>query len=135
MGFAMSNLLIVDDFAPIRTSLRQYFEARGLGKCFEASNGVEALRLAKHVKPDVVILDFAMPVMDGATAARVFHEKMPEVPLLMFTAHGATAQRVLPDVPLIGVFSKDNITSLVEAVVRCLRATEIRQLTERPTPS
>jgi len=75
----MSNLLIVDDFAPIRTSLRLYFEARGLGKCFEASNGVEALRLAKHVKPDVVILDYAMPVMDGATAARVFHEKMPEL--------------------------------------------------------
>jgi len=122
----MPNLLIVDDFAPIRTSLRQYFEARGLGKCFEASNGVEALRLAKHVKPDVVILDYAMPVMDGATAAKVFHEKMPDVPVLMFTAHGTTAQRMSPDIPLYGIFSKDNITSLVEAVVKCLSATAIR---------
>jgi DNA-binding NarL/FixJ family response regulator len=107
-------------------SLRQYFEARGLGKCFEASNGVEALRLAKHVKPDVVILDYAMPVMDGATAARVFHEKMPDVPVLMFTAHAITAQRMLSDVHLFGIFSKDNITSLVEAVVKCLRATAIQ---------
>ena len=130
----MSNLLIVDDFAPIRSSLRQYFEAKGLGKCFEAENGVEALRLAKHVKPDVVILDYAMPVMDGATTARVFYEKMPEVPLLMFTAHSTAAKRMLDDVPLAGIFSKDNITALVEAVVRCLRAAEIQQLTRRPIP-
>jgi DNA-binding NarL/FixJ family response regulator len=126
MGLGMPNLLIVDDFAPVRTSLRQYFEARGLGKCFEASNGVEALRLAQHVKPDVVILDYAMPVMDGATAAKVFHEKMPDVPVLMFTGHGATAQRMLPDMHLFGIFSKDNLTSLVEAVVKCLRATAIQ---------
>ena len=122
----MPNLLIVDDFAPVRTSLRQYFEARGIGKCFEASNGVEALRLAKHIKPDVVILDYAMPVMDGVTAAKIFHEKMPDVPVLMFTAHGATAQLMLPDMHLFGIFSKDNITSLVEAVVKCLRATAIQ---------
>jgi chemotaxis response regulator CheB len=126
MGQPIPNLLIVDDFGPIRTSLRQYFEARGMGKCFEASNGVEALRLAKHVKPDVVILDYAMPVMDGATAAKVFHEKMPEVPVLMFTGHGATAQRMLPDMHLFGIFSKDNMTSLVETVVKCLGATQIR---------
>jgi CheY-like chemotaxis protein len=122
----MPNLLIVDDFAPIRTALRQYFEARGLGKCFEASDGVEALRLAKHVKPDVVILDYAMPVMDGATAARIFHEKMPDVPVVMFTAHVAATQRMSHDIPLYGIFSKDDMTSLVEAVVKCLSATAIR---------
>lgn len=118
----MPNLLIVDDFAPIRTSLRLYLESKGLGTCFEASNGVEALRLAKHIKPDVVILDYAMPVMDGATAAKVFHEKMPDVPVLMFTAHGTTAQHMLSGVPVFGFFSKDNITSLVEAVAKCCSA-------------
>jgi CheY-like chemotaxis protein len=122
----MPNILIVDDFAPLRTSLRQYFEARGLGKCFEASNGVEALRLAKHVKPDVVILDYAMPVMDGATAAKIFHEKMPDVPVLMLMAHGMATQPLPRDIPLYGIFSKDDITSLVEAVVKCLSATAIR---------
>ena len=122
----MPNLLIVDDFAPMRTSLRRYLEAKGLGKCFEASNGVEALRMARHAKPDVVILDYAMPVMDGATAAKVFHEKMPDVPVLMLTAHGTTAQSTLLDIPLFGIFSKDNITSLVEAVVECLRASAMQ---------
>jgi DNA-binding NarL/FixJ family response regulator len=136
MGLVMPNILIVDDFAPIRTSLRQYFEARGLGTCFEASDGVEALRLAKHVKPNVVILDYAMPIMDGATAAKVFHEKMPDVPILMFTAHGTIAQRMLSNVHLFGIFSKDNITSLIEAVVKCLRATAIHRSfeTEAETP-
>ena len=122
----MPNLLLVDDFAPARTSLRLYLEAKGLGKCYEASNGVEAIRLAKHVKPAVVILDYSMPVMDGATAAKVFHEKMPDVPVLMFTAYGTTARRMLTDVPLFGVFSKDNITSLVAAVMECLRVAAMR---------
>jgi CheY-like chemotaxis protein len=122
----MPNLLIVDDFAPARTSLRLYLEARGLGKCFEASNGVEALRLAKYAKPDVVILDYAMPVMDGATAAKLFHEKMPDVPVLIFTAYGTTARRMLTDIPLFGVFSKDNITALVGAAMECLRLAATR---------
>jgi two-component system, repressor protein LuxO len=122
----MPNLLIVDDFAPARTSLKLYLEAKGLGKCFEASNGAEAIRLAKHVKPDVVILDYAMPVMDGATAAKIFHEKMPDVPVLMLTAHGTIAQRISPNIPLFGIISKDNITSLVEAIEKCLRATAMQ---------
>src|SRR5258707_15443580 len=102
MGLGLPNLLIVDDFAPVRTSLRQYFEAKGIAKCFEASNGVEALRLAKHIKPNLVILDYSMPVMDGATTARIFHEKMPDVPVLMFTAHCATAGHLLSNAPVFG---------------------------------
>jgi DNA-binding NarL/FixJ family response regulator len=57
----MAKLLIADDFGPLRTSLKKYFEARGLGTCLEASNGREALRLAEQLRPDVVIMDYSTP--------------------------------------------------------------------------
>jgi CheY-like chemotaxis protein len=117
----MPKLLIADDFAPMRTSLKLYFEAKGLGPCLEASNGQEALNLAKQTRPDVVILDYSMPVMNGAEAAKAFHEEMPEVPVLLLTAHGMAAERALGGIPHGGIVPKENISSLVKMISECLR--------------
>jgi CheY-like chemotaxis protein len=112
----MARLLIADDFVPLRTSLRKYFEAKGLGTCLEAENGREALLLAERLRPDLVILDYSMPVMNGLDTAKAFHESMPDIPVFLMTAHGATVRRFLGDLPVSGIFMKDNITSLLNAV-------------------
>ena len=118
----MAKLLIADDFGPLRTSLRKYFEARGLGTCLEAENGREALLLAEQLRPDIVILDYSMPVMNGLDAARAVHEAMPGIPIFLITAHGATVRRFLGDLPISGVFMKDNLGPLLNAVREQLEA-------------
>jgi CheY-like chemotaxis protein len=120
----MPRLLIADDFGPMRNSLRLYLEAKGFGSCVEAANGQEALRLAKQTKPDVVILDYSMPIMNGAEAAKAFQREMPEVPVLLLTAYGESAQRALDPNLHVAVYPKENITSLVRAISDYLRNKE-----------
>jgi CheY-like chemotaxis protein len=115
------GLIVADDFEPVRHSLKMYLEARGWGPCREAANGAEALALARDSRPDAVILDYSMPVMNGAETAKAFRDEMPDVPVFMFTGHANTAQRHLPGISAIGVFSKDKIRPLVDALSECLQ--------------
>jgi DNA-binding NarL/FixJ family response regulator len=55
--------------------------------CVEAGNGLEAVQKAAELKPDVIILDLAMPVMDGLQAAREILSASSDVPILMYTNH------------------------------------------------
>ena len=112
----MAKLLIADDFGPLRSSLKKYFEAKGLGTCLEAENGREALRLAEQLRPDAVILDYSMPVMNGLDAARAVRQALPNVPIFLITAHGSTVRRFLGDLPISGVYMKDNLVPLLNAV-------------------
>jgi CheY-like chemotaxis protein len=118
----MPKLLIADDFGPLRMSLKKYFEAKSLATCLEAENGREAVRLAEQLRPDVVILDYAMPVMNGLDAARAVHKVLPGVPIFLVTAHGATVRRFLGDLPISGVYLKDDLVPLLNAVHRHLEA-------------
>jgi chemotaxis response regulator CheB len=118
----MPKLLIADDFGPLRTSLKKYFEAKSLATCLEAENGREAVRLAEQLRPDVVILDYAMPLMNGLDAARAVHKALPGVPIFLVTAHGATVRRFLGDLPISGVYLKDDLVPLLNAVHRQLGA-------------
>src|ERR1700755_2680555 len=112
----MAKLLIADDFGPLRSSLKKYFETKVLGPCLEAENGREALRLAEQLRPDVVIMDYSMPVMNGLDAARAVHEALPPVPIFLVTDHGTTVRRFLGDLPISGVFLKDDLGPLLNAV-------------------
>lgn len=116
----MPGLIVADDFEPVRHSLRMYLEAKGWGPCHEAANGAEALTLARRSKPDAVILDYSMPVMNGAETAKAFRDEMPDVPVFLFTAYVNSAKRSLSGIPAVGVFSKDTITPLLDALSDCL---------------
>ena len=64
-----TRILIADDDAPIRLLLRRLLEKqRDWQVCCEASNGVEAIEGVEQFKPDVVVMDLAMPVMNGLQA-------------------------------------------------------------------
>ena len=85
-----SSILIVDDNALIRKEVRLGFERRnGFLTCGEAVDGRDAIDKARQLKPDLIILDFSMPVMNGLQAAAVLSREMPDVPLILFTMHSA----------------------------------------------
>ena len=83
------KVLIADDHAVVRTGLATILnteadiEVVGLAK-----NGIEAVETALAEKPDVVIMDIRMPVMDGAEATRELREKLPATKVLILTSFG-----------------------------------------------
>ena len=81
-------ILLVDDSAIVRTGLRRAFEFLGWEVCGEATNGREGIQKAEELKPHLIVLDLAMPEMNGITAARILNRTMPHVPLILFTTYG-----------------------------------------------
>jgi signal transduction histidine kinase len=83
------KVLLVDDHAPIRTSLRQLLEMRpGYEVVGEGANGRDAVDEVARTRPDVVLMDMNMPVMNGVEATRAIKERHPEVKVLALTAFG-----------------------------------------------
>lgn len=81
-----SRILIADDHNLLRHVLKAMLEEHSDWQvCAEAKNGLQAVQKTAELKPDVIILDFAMPVMDGLRAAREIHSVSPAVPILMYT--------------------------------------------------
>jgi DNA-binding NarL/FixJ family response regulator len=81
-------ILLADDSAAIRRGLRREFERAGWVVCGEAANGREAIEKAEQLHPQVILLDLAMPEINGLTAARRLKRMLPEVHLILFTGHG-----------------------------------------------
>jgi len=82
------RLLIADDNATARQLLRALLETReGWQVCGEATTGVEVVTQSAELKPDIVILDLAMPLMDGIHAAQEISTASPTIPILLYTMH------------------------------------------------
>jgi CheY-like chemotaxis protein len=82
------TVLIADDSATIRKLLCQHFEKeQDYDLCAEAKNGEEAIALALHHEPDLIVLDWSMPGMNGLDAARELKQLLPKVPIILFTNH------------------------------------------------
>lgn len=89
----MAKVLVVDDDPYIRELVRFYLRGEGFD-VVEANNGIEALELLNKTLADLVVLDIMMPEMDGWELCRRLAAEFPDVPLLMLTAKGETAQKV-----------------------------------------
>ncbi len=87
-GSYVHKFLIVDDSFVIRRSLRHWIEGNAEWQvCGEAENGQIALDKLDELRPDIVILDFQMPVMNGLEAARRIMTRSPHTAIVMFTLH------------------------------------------------
>jgi DNA-binding NarL/FixJ family response regulator len=88
--------MIVDDHSVVRQGLRMFLrwdpELEVVG---EAQDGAEALRLARQLQPDVVLMDLVMPVMDGITATAAIRQELPDTEVLALTS-------VLEDASVVG---------------------------------
>ena len=81
------RILIADDHALVRVALRHVLENAGPWEIIEAVNGEEALEMARASHPDLVVLDLAMPVMDGFTAITQIMKVSPGTSILVHTLY------------------------------------------------
>lgn len=112
------RLLIADDHQRVRHLLRKLIEAeRSWTVCAEANDGREAVEKALEEKPDLVVLDLAMPRMDGLTAAREIARSFPGIPILIHTVHASKQlSEVAKETGIRQVISKGSGAELLEAI-------------------
>jgi DNA-binding NarL/FixJ family response regulator len=112
------RILVADDNPAVRHYLRAILEQRSDWQvCDEARTGREALQRVREMLPDVILLDFQMPDLNGLDVATQISRSFPEIPILMVTVHfskqlAEAARRV----GIRGACAKSDVGSIVEAV-------------------
>jgi DNA-binding NarL/FixJ family response regulator len=82
------KVLLVDDNAIIREAVRPLFDSHPrFVVCGEAEHGREAVEKASSLRPDLIVLDLVMPVMNGLEAAQLLTKTLPQVWLILLTSH------------------------------------------------
>jgi two-component system chemotaxis response regulator CheY len=117
------RILVVDDNPTVRRYLRNALEQHnGWRVCDEARNGQEAVDRFQQIRPDLIVLDFQMPYMNGLDAARIITQRSPEMPILMVTLY--LSKQFSDEARRIGVrgaCAKTDLSSLVDGVGALLR--------------
>src|SRR4051795_6507013 len=125
---AAAAVLVVDDDPPIRRMLERTLAAEGYDvRC--AADGGTALAAVERSVPDLVVLDVAMPGVDGLAVTRRLRAKGLAVPILLLTARDAVADRVAgldagADDYLVKPFATDELLARVRALLRRGKAPE-----------
>jgi DNA-binding NarL/FixJ family response regulator len=84
----MMRVLLADDHTLFREGVRSLFATEGdIEVVGEAANGAEAVRMAAELRPDVVVMDLMMPVMNGIEATRRIHAAQPEIKVLVLSMY------------------------------------------------
>ena len=117
-----TRILFADDHQIVREGLSRLIGREdGLMIVAEAENGLEAVRLAQELHPDLAILDLRMPVMDGAAAAKEILGADPSAKILLLTSFATAAEvKVALDAGVLGAVVKDSSS---ETLMEAIRAT------------
>jgi CheY-like chemotaxis protein len=89
MGKTVKKVLLVEDYTDVRKMMSIFLRHSGY-EVLEAADGYEALELAVNQKPDLVLMDIGLPVLDGIQATRAIreHEELRNIPIVAVTAYG-----------------------------------------------
>jgi len=117
----MARLLVVEDDVTVRETLVLNLKAEG-HEVFEAENGEQALRLGRDLKPDLIVLDVMLPVLDGLSVCRILRRES-DVPIILLTARGTEADRIVgletgADDYIVKPFSLGEFLARVRAALR-----------------
>ncbi len=125
------RVLIVDDHSVVRQGLRMFLgldpELEVIG---EAADGAEALQKARELKPDVVLMDLLMPVMDGITATAAIRKELPDTEVVALTS-------VLEDASVVGAVKAGAIGYMLkdtqaDELCRAIKAAALGQVQLSP---
>ena len=130
-----TSILLVDDHAVVRMGLTAIINLQAdLKVCGEAENGEAAVRLAAELKPDVIVMDFSLPGMDGAEATAAVLKASPSSKVLILTSFGTSADlaRAMAAGAIGAVtknLSNDELSSAIRDTARGIQhfSPEIRQ--------
>src|SRR3984957_13928955 len=93
----MSKRILVADYsATVRPAVLSNFTQQDLDVCGEAIDGEDVVEKARNLKPDLILLDVAMPRTNGIVVASVLKEMMPEVRIVLFTMYSDAIARAFP---------------------------------------
>ena len=114
----MTRILIVDDNPAVRRYLRAILEQQESWKvCGEARSGAEALHEVLEAPPDLIVLDYQLPDLNGVDVAHQIAEMFPKIPILMVTLHlSAQLSEAAREAGVRGACAKQDIGSVIEAV-------------------
>jgi DNA-binding NarL/FixJ family response regulator len=116
------RILIADDHETVRKGVCAILMAHeNIKICGEAANGEEAVQMAFELKPDLIVLDLSMPVLDGFSAAKQIRKALPSVPILILSMQNG--QRVAREAQLAGAqgfISKSEAGQVLLEAIRAL---------------
>src|SRR5712671_2722025 len=115
-----SRILVIDDGDMVRNIIGIFLENAGFEVCGEAADGVEAIEQAKMLKPDLIVLDLVMPRMNGAEAASILSQTMPEVPIVLLTLYQDILGSALA--AAVGVKAVLDKTDGLDTLIACVRS-------------
>ena len=112
------RVLIADDHPLVRRAIRTLLAQRENCEVYEASDGAEAIRTTLEIKPDLLILDVMMPVMNGYEAATKLRVVAPEVPILFVSTNSdADVLDAAKQIGVRGFVNKRNLARVLLDVV------------------
>jgi CheY-like chemotaxis protein len=112
------RILVVDDNPAVRSYLRSILEQQTAWQvCDEARTGAEAIQRVQNAPPDVILLDFQMPDLNGLDVAQQISQLFPQIPILMVTIHLSTQlAEAARKAGIRGACAKQDVGSIVQAV-------------------
>ena len=118
----MPRILIVDDHDVVRQGVRRILETQDDWEIAgEAANGQQAVRLYRQLKPDAVVMDITMPVMNGLDATKEIVEANPDSKVLVLTMHENGFQHLVERSGAKGLVAKsramDELTPALQAII------------------
>ena len=118
----MFRILVVDDNEPVRRSIQTLLGSRkGWLVCGEAADGLQAVKEAKSLRPDLIIMDVSMPKLNGLEATRIIRREVCESRILIISQNDpAIVRRQALEVSAHGFIDKSNIQSDLIAAVECI---------------
>ncbi|HEX6824018.1 MAG TPA: response regulator transcription factor [Candidatus Sulfotelmatobacter sp.] len=121
----MKRILIADDHESVLRRIRGMLEPHpGWEICGDAVTGRQAIAQAAELKPDLVVLDFAMPQMDGLKTAAAIKSLLPKVPILMFTMYSSAVSGEAERHGISRVIDKAKSGALLTAIEEVFAAQE-----------
>jgi DNA-binding NarL/FixJ family response regulator len=119
------RILVADDSKTVRRFIRSYLTQQDLDVCGEAVDGEDVIEKAWELKPDLILLDVAIPRTNGIVAASVLKEMMPNVRIVLFTMYSEAVHRAFTHTGLAvdAVIAKgEGVSKLADCVRSLLRS-------------